>query len=90
MLEPPEVLVLQTGTETFDVRLSDQRLTARLPGSLRDGLGLRHVPAPMVVETLVAMLRERDALPTVSEELDLGRAIGRHPEALEELRARLA
>lgn len=85
-----EPTVLQTGPETFDVWVDGRRLAARLAHRTRRGLGLQGVPPVQVAAEMVSFLAERRALPDGGEELDLGRAVGRFPEATEELRARLA
>jgi hypothetical protein len=81
--------VLQTGPESFDVWVGDRRLAVRLPHHTRRGLGLQGVPPVQVAAEMVVFLVERDALPADAE-VELGRAVGRFPEATEELRSRLA
>jgi hypothetical protein len=81
--------VLQTGPESFDVWVGGRRLAARLAHHTRRGLGLHGVPPVQVAAEMVVFLAERDALPAGAE-VELGRAIGRFPEATEELRSRLA
>jgi hypothetical protein len=88
-MNPSEPTLLQTGPETFEVWVAGRRLQARLPHHTRRGLGLTGLPPVHVAGEMVSFLAERDALPGAGEELDLGRAVGRFPEATEELRARL-
>ena len=80
--------MLQTGPESFEVWVGGRRLAARLEHHARRGLGLQGVPPVQVATEMVAFLVEREALPAGTE-LDLGRAVGRFPEATEELRSRL-
>lgn len=87
---PSEPTLLQTGPETFDVWIAGRRLQARLAHHTRRGLRLAGLPPVQVAGEMVAFLAERDALPAGGEELDLGRAVGRFPEAADELRARLS
>jgi hypothetical protein len=81
--------VLQTGPESFDVWVDGRRFTARLAHHTRRGLGLQGVPPLQVATEMVVFLVERDALPADTE-VELGPAVGRYPEATEELRSRLA
>jgi hypothetical protein len=82
-----EPTLLQTGPETFTVYVADRTLQARLAHRTRRGLGLQGVPPLQVAQEMVRFLLERDALPET--EVDLGPAVGRFPEAIEELRARM-
>jgi hypothetical protein len=84
---PGEARLLQTGPETFTVFVAGGRLEARLAHRTRRGLGLQGVPPLRVAEEMVRFLIERDALPQT--DVDLGPAVGRFPESVEELRARL-
>lgn len=90
MTGPTEPVVLQTGPETFDVWVGGRRLAVRVGHHVRRGLGLQGVPPVQVASEMIVFLDERDALPSDTEgEIELGRAVGRFPEATEELRSRL-
>lgn len=83
-------MLLQTGPETFRVLLGGGReLIATLAHDTRRGLGAQGTPPLAVATEIVRFLRERDALPD-SGEVSLGAAGGRHPEFVDELRARLS
>ncbi len=87
-------VLLQTGPETYRVSLPDGRvLTATLAHHTRRGLELPMVPPLTVATEMVGFLLERDAIPAEAvpdgAPLDLGPAVLRYPEAVEELRARL-
>lgn len=87
---PGEPTLLQTGPETFEVWVAGRRLRARLAHHTRRGLGLTGLPPVQVATEMVVFLAERNGIPSEDGEVDLGRAVGRFPEATEELRARLA
>lgn len=90
MTAPTEPVVLQRGPETFDVWIGGRRLAVRVAHHVRRGLGLQGVPPVQVASEMIAFLDERDALPSDADgEIELGRAVGRFPEATEELRSRL-
>ena len=92
-MSPIEPTLLQTGPETFEVWVAGRRLQARVRHHTRRGLGLTGLPPLQVAAEMVAFLVERDALPadaTDAGPVDLGRAVGRFPEAMEELRVRLS
>jgi hypothetical protein len=81
-------VLLQVGPETFRVLFGDGRqVNATLPHATRRALGLHGVPPLSVATELVVFLLERDALP--DGDVALGRAAGRFPEFVEELRTRL-
>lgn len=80
--------VLQTGPEDFEVWAGGGRRRVRLAHRTRRGLGLAGVPPVEVVREMIRFLVERDDLGD-ADPLDLGPAVGRHAEAVEELRARL-
>ena len=83
--------VLQTGPESFDVWVGGRRLAVRLAHHTRRGLGLQGVPPVHVATEMVIFLAERDALPAESDgDVELGPAVGRFPESVDELRSRLA
>lgn len=88
-MDPGAPTVLQTGPETFDVWVEGRRLRARLAHRTRRGLEVAGVPPVQVAGEMITFLVERDALPDDGADVDLGRAVGRFPEATEELRARL-
>jgi hypothetical protein len=81
--------LLQTGPETFTILLGGGRVvTAHLPHHTRRGLGLSGVPPLTVATEMVVFLLERDGLDG-DEVVSLGAAVGRYPEFVDELRARL-
>ncbi|GGI09237.1 hypothetical protein [Egicoccus halophilus] len=85
-----EPVVLQTGPETFQVLLGGgRRLDATLAHHTRRGLGLHGVPPVQVATEIVRFLLERDGLPDDDGPLVLAALAGRHPEFVEEIRARL-
>jgi len=86
-----DLVVLQTGPETFQVLLGGgRRLDAVLAHHTRRGLGLHGVPPVQVATEIVRFLLERDGLPDDAvEAVSLAAAAGRYPEFVEELRSRL-
>lgn len=80
--------MLQRGPETFDVWVAGRWVRAHLPHHTRRGLGGPGTPPVHVAAELVRFLAERGVAPEPG--VDLGRALGRFPEGVEELRARLA
>jgi hypothetical protein len=84
-----ELVLLQTGPETFDVHTGvGPPVPVTLPHHTRQGLGLHGVPPLTVATEIVRFLLERDGLPTGP--VALGAAAGRYPEFVDELRSRLA
>jgi hypothetical protein len=84
-----ELVVLQTGPETFRVLGGGRDLTATLAHHTRRGLGLHGVPPVQVATELARFLLERDALPSDGDEVALAAVAGRFPGFVDELRSRL-
>jgi hypothetical protein len=85
-----ELVVLQTGPETFRVLGRGRDLTATLPHHTRRGLGAHGVPPVQVATELARFLLERGALPDGQGPISLAAEAGRHPGFVDELRSRLA
>lgn len=80
--------MLQRGPETFDVWVAGRWVRTHLPHHTRRGLNGPGTPPAHVAAEMVRFLAERGV--AVEDEADLGRAVGRFPEGMEELRSRLA
>jgi hypothetical protein len=85
-----DLVVLQTGPETFRVLGGGRDLAATLPHHTRRGLGLHGVPPVQVATELARFLAERGGLPAGEGEISLAAAAGRYPGFVDELRSRLA
>jgi hypothetical protein len=94
-----ELVVLQTGPETFRILGGGRDLTATVAHHTRRGLGLHGVPPVQVATELARFLLERGALPAASPDgagrsvdgpVELAALAGRHPGFVDELRSRLA
>jgi hypothetical protein len=84
-----ELVVLQTGPESFRVLGGGRDLTATLAHHTRRGLGLHGVPPVQVATEIARFLLERDALPASGEDVALASAAGRFPGFVDEVRSRL-
>jgi hypothetical protein len=84
-----ELVVLQTGPESFRVLGGGRDLTATLAHHTRRGLGLHGVPPVQVATEIARFLLERDALPREGVELPLVTVAGRFPGFVDEVRSRL-
>jgi hypothetical protein len=85
-----ELVVLQTGPETFRVLGGGRDLTATVAHHTRRGLGLHGVPPVQVATELARFLDERGALPDETGPVALAALAGRYPGFVDELRSRLA
>jgi hypothetical protein len=86
-----DLVVLQTGPETFRVLGGGRDLTATLAHHTRRGLGLHGVPPVQVATELARFLDERGALPQEhAGALPLAGLAGRFPGFVDELRSRLS
>jgi hypothetical protein len=84
-----DLVVLQTGPESFRVLGAGRDLTASLPHHTRRGLGLHGVPPVQVATEIARFLLERDALPVEGAEVPLAAVAGRFPGFVDEVRSRL-
>jgi hypothetical protein len=84
-----ELVVLQTGPETFRLLGGGRDVPVRLAHHTRRGLGLQGVPPVAVVTEIARFLAERDALPSGDGEVALAAEAGRFPGFVDELRSRL-
>jgi hypothetical protein len=84
-----DVVVLQTGPETFRVLGGGRDLTATLAHHTRRGLGVHGVPPVQVATELARFLLEREALPEGPGPVALAAVAGRFPGFVDELRSRL-
>jgi hypothetical protein len=84
-----DLVVLQTGPESFRVLGAGRHLTVTLAHHTRRGLGLHGVPPVQVATEMVRFLLERDALPDDGVDVPLAAAAGRFPGFVDEVRSRL-
>jgi hypothetical protein len=95
-----DLVVLQTGPETFRILGDGRDLTATVAHHTRRGLGLHGVPPVQVATELARFLLERGALPDGGaagtgraggdRPVELAALAGRHAGFVDELRSRLA
>jgi hypothetical protein len=84
-----DLMVLQTGPETFRVLGAGRDLTATLAHHTRRGLGLHGVPPVQVATEIARFLLERDALPAEGEDVALASVAGSFEGFVDEVRSRL-